>query len=130
MSLRVNAVAPETKLFTVPASDIQTGVSVEDGMIFGTLKYLDGSDPISGYWGAGNFLALDFSRLDPNATSIKVGMDPSQGSGLSEIIGDPDHNGVFKVTDKDTQVFKVVITDGNLTKTQTYDLSHLTVENS
>lgn len=38
--------------------------------------------------------------------------------------------GVFKITDKDTQVFKVVSTDGTTTKTQSFDLSGLTVEGS
>ena len=95
--------------------------------ITGTLKYLDSGD-IADYWGAGNFMALKFSGIDEAATSVKVGMDPSQSSGLVELLGDPDMNGVFKVTDKDTQVFKVVTTDGTRTKTQTFDLSDLTVE--
>ena len=85
---------------------------------------------LAGYWGAGNFLALKFADLDPNATSIKVGMNPSEGSGLVEIIGDPDLNGVFKITDKDVQKFRVVITDGHMTKTTDYDLSGLTVLDS
>ena len=73
-------------------------------------------------------MALKFSDIDSNATSVKVGMDPSQSSGLVELLGDPDMNGVFKVTDKDTQVFKVVTTDGVNTRTQTFDLKQLTVE--
>lgn len=125
--------APEKQsslIYETPVSDIQDDDVVVSGKkITGTLKYLaDG--PIAGYWGAGNFLALKFSDLDPNATSIKVGMNPSQGSGLQEIIGDPDLNGVFKVTDKDVQTFRVVITDGHMTKTTDYDLSDLTVLDS
>lgn len=117
-------------IYETPVSDIQNDDVVVSGKkITGTLKYLaDG--PIAGYWGAGNFLALKFSDLDPNATSIKVGMNPSQGSGLQEIIGDPDLNGVFKVTDKDVQTFRVVITDGHMTQTTDYDLSDLTVLDS
>lgn len=111
-------------------SDIQTGVAVTGNKITGTLKYLDGSDPISGYWGAGNFLVLKFSNVDPKATSVKVGMDPSQGSGLVELLGDPDMNCVAKVTDKNAQVFKVVTTDGHATKTQTFDLSDLVLNNA
>lgn len=57
-----------------------------------------------------------------------VGLDPSQGTGLVEIISDPDKNGVFKISDKDTQVFKVVVTDGTNTTTKTYDLTGLTLE--
>lgn len=80
------------------------------------------------YWGAGNFLVLKFANPDPNATSVKVGLDPSEGSGLVELLGDPDMNCAAKITDKDTQVFKVVSTDGNRTTTQTFDLSGLTCE--
>lgn len=125
--------APEEQsslIYETPVSDIQDDEVVVSGKkITGTLKYLE-DGPIASYWGAGNFLALKFSDLDPNATSIKVGMNPSQGSGLQEIIGDPDLNGVFKVTDKDVQTFRVVITDGHMTKTTDYDLSDLTVLDS
>lgn len=111
-------------------SDIQTGVTVTGNKITGTLKYLDGSDPISGYWGAGNFLVLKFSNIDPKAKSVKVGVDPSEGSGLVELLGDPDMNCVAKITNKDTQVFKVVTSDGHLSKTQTFDLSDLVCNNA
>ena len=53
-------------------------------------------------------------------------MDPSVSSGLVELLGDPDMNGVFKVTDKDAQVFKLVITNGITSRVQTLDLSGLT----
>ena len=127
-------VAPEAQsslIYEVPVSSIQSSnVAVTGNKITGTLKYLDGSDPISGYWGAGNFLALKFSDVDPRATSVKVGLDPSEGSGLVELLGDPDMNGVFKITDKDTQKFVVVTTDGIKTKRQEFDLSELVCENS
>lgn len=97
--------------------------------ITGTLKYLD-SGEIADYWGAGNFLALKFTDIPATATSVKVGLDPSQSSGLVEILTDPDKNGVFKITDKDTQVFKVVVTDGTNTVTKTYDLSGLGLEHA
>ena len=95
------------EIFGTPVSDLQTNLAVSDGTITGTLK---------------------FSNIDARATSVRVGMDPSEGSGLVEIIDDPDKNGVFKVTDKDTQVFQVVTTDGNETKIDTYDLTGLTIE--
>lgn len=47
---------------------------------------------------------------------------------LVEIINDPDHNGVFRITNKDTQKFHVVQTKGGQTKTQIFDLSGLTLE--
>ena len=125
----VEAVPGTETLFNTAVSDIQTGVTVGDNAITGTLHFLSGGD-IAGYWGDGNFLALQFDNFDPSATSVMVGLDPSQGSGLVDILPDPDHNGVFKITDKDTQKFKVVTSDGTYTSTKTYDLSGLTVENS
>lgn len=90
------------------------------------MKYLSEGDLVT-TWGAGNFLALKFGNVPEGATSVKVGLDPSQSSGLVELLGDPDMDGVFKITDKDTQVFKVVTTVDGEETTQTFDLSGLTV---
>lgn len=60
---------------------------------------------------------------------MKVGLVPSSiGMDLVEIINDDDHNGVFRITNKDTQKFHVVQTKGGQTKTQIFDLSGLTLE--
>lgn len=127
--MTVKAESQSTRIYETPVSSIQeSDVAVSGNKITGTLKYLDDGGPISGWWGPGNFLALKFSNVDPKATSIKVGLNPSEGSGLVELLGDPDMNGVFKITDKTTQKFRVVITDGHLTKTTDYDLSDLTCE--
>lgn len=127
MGVTVEAEDGDAELFGTLVSDMQNDVSVIGDKITGTLKYLDDGALVD-TWGEGNFLALKFEDLDPTATSVKVGLDPSQGSGLVEIINDPDKNGAFKITDKDTQVFKVVTTDGGRTVTQEFDLSELTVE--
>lgn len=104
---------------------MQEDVVVNGNAITGTLKYLN-TGALVDRWGEGNFIALKFEDIDPKATSIKVGLDPSYGDGLVEILGDPDMNGAFKVTSSSDQVFKVVITDGTKTITNTYDLSGLT----
>lgn len=121
--------SPETvPLFDTEIADIQSNLSVANNQITGTLHYLD-SGAIADYWGAGNFMALKFSDLDPTATSVKVGLDPSMSSGLAEIINDPDKNGVFKVSDKDSQVFVIVSSDNNGNeKMQTFGLSGLVCE--
>lgn len=111
----------------VTVADMQTGVTVSNGAITGTLKYLD-EGALVNRWGEGNFIALKFTNLDPRATSVKVGLEPSYGGGLVEIIDDPDKDGGFKITDKDTQVFKVVQSNSTQTKTQTFSLSGLTLE--
>ena len=94
--------------------------------ITGTLKYLSSGQLVTD-WGAGNFLALKFTDVPETATSVKVGLDPSQGSGLVELLGDPDMNGVFKITNKYVQKFVVVTTDGKTTTEQRFDLSGLTI---
>lgn len=124
------SVAAESQLavlFETPVSDIQdSDVVVGENTIVGTLKYLD-NGPIVDTWGAGNFIALKFADIPEDATSVKVGLNPSASSGLVEIIDDPDKNGVFKITDKDAQKFRVVITDGTYTTTKDYDLTGLTL---
>lgn len=116
------------RMFGTLVSDMQSGVSIANNAVTGTLKYLDEGDLVT-TWGAGNFLALKFNADDWSAyTSVKVGLEPSMSSGLVEIINDPDKNGAFKITNKNTQKFKVVATDGTKTSTQTYDLSGLKLE--
>lgn len=125
--ISVEAEDADTEVFGTAVEDIQEDVVVENGRITGTLKYLDSGDIVD-TWGEGNFLVLKFDDIDENATSVKVGMEPSQGSGLVEIIDDPDKNGVFKVTDKNSQKFKYVVTSATDVITQTFDLSGLTCE--
>lgn len=105
-------------------------MKLEGNAITGNLKYVTGytefsSDPAlqEGY-----FIALKFSDIDESATSVKVGLDPSAGSGLVELINAPDKNGVFRISDKYARNFKVVTTDGTRTKTQTFDLSQLNLQ--
>lgn len=57
---------------------------------------------------------------------VKVGLQPSEGTGLVSIKGDVDDVIVMKITDKDQQKFKVVSTKtGYDTNIQSYDLSGL-----
>lgn len=128
MSLDVDAIDGEATVFGHAVSDLQADVAVDGSSITGTLAHVsDGA--LAEYWGAGNFLALDFGGIDTSGlTSLKVGLAPSEGSGLVELLGDPDMQGVFKVTDKDAQVFHIVATDGRRTATRDYDLSGLVCE--
>lgn len=112
-------------------SQLQSGVVVADGAITGTLKFISGGlSPAGPLAGDGNFMCLKFENTS-DADSIKVGLVPSAGTGLVEIIGDPDMNAVAKVAgvlNGQQQVFKVVTKKGNIEKTQTYDLSGLVLE--
>ena len=128
--LNTPSVSPEDGAATVfghTVSDLQTGVTVTGDKITGTLKYVN-SGTLASDWGPGNFLVLKWSDIDPSATSLKVGLEPSMGAGMQEGIEDLDRNGVFKVTSKNTQKFKIVVSNAEHETVRTFDLSGLTVE--
>lgn len=108
-------------------SDMQKDIVIGDDKITGTLKFIKGGIAPSGILaGDGYFLALKFSEVDASATSKKVGLVPSEGSGLVEL--DEDMNAFAKITDKENQIFEVVITDGTRKGIQKFDLSELVFE--
>ena len=106
---------------------MQDNLSVSNGKITGTLKYL-ASGKLTTDWGEGNFMALGFASSDSNIKSIRVGLRPSISNMLPEL--DSDMDGVFKVTDKDVQDFIVVSSDGAYKQVDVYDLSELTCQTS
>lgn len=111
-------------MWGTPVSDMQTGVTVSGTSVTGTLKYLSTGAPAE-WWGAGNFLNLKFTK-DSDATSIKVGLTNSRGSGLVEL--DKDMNAMLKISDKTTQRLKVVQSRPGEEKTWLFDLSGLVCE--
>ncbi len=118
---------PATKEYWgTKVSDMQTSVAVANGAITGTLTKLTSGQLVTD-WGEGYFIALKFTKNNNAATSIKVGLRPSVSSGLVEL--DADMDGVFKITDKDSQVFVVRCTDADGNAYESiYDLSGLTLQ--
>ena len=108
--------------------DFQEDVTVSGNKITGTLKFMEGgispSGPLSG---DGWFLALKWTNPAAGATSLKVGLQPSEGTGLVECISDTDRNGVFKIANKDQKLVLIQSNDTKKTK-QVFDLSGLTLE--
>lgn len=108
--------------------DFQDDVAVEGNKITGTLKFIEGglspSGPLSG---DGYFLALKWSDPEQTVTSLLVGLQPSEGTGLVECIDDPDRNGVFKIASKEQKLVLIQSNDEKKTK-QVFDLSGLTLE--
>lgn len=104
-----DATYPWTEL--TPA-DFQSDIAVDGGEISGELKFIEGglspSGPLSG---DGYFLALKFDNFSSGLTyeDVKVGLNPSEGTGLVTL--DSDKNAVFKITDKNVQKVKTVQTD-------------------
>ena len=110
-------------------ADFQSDVAVADGKITGTLTFIDGGlSPDGPLAGDGYFLALKWGNPPADTTSLKVGLVPSaSGMDLIECLADTDRNGVFKITDKDNQVFVIEYTKGGVVQHRAYDLSGLTL---
>lgn len=128
-------VAPDADDKTYPwtdktPGDFQSDVAVSGGKITGELKFMEGglspSGPLSG---DGYFLALKFDNFSSGLTyaNVKVGLQPSAGTGLVTL--DSDKDAVFKISDKNTQKLKTVQEDANGHKNiQYFDLSSLELE--
>lgn len=118
-------------MFGTLVSDMQDNITIvaptatEDGKISGTLyKQTDENSALVSHWGEGYFLSLKFNSSDwSNYDSVEVGLDPSQSSGLVDILSDPDKNGAFKITSPSVQKFKVVATKGSETITKYYEFT-------
>lgn len=109
---------------------MQRDVMVNNGTrkVNGYLYNMTESNAITDYWGTGNFLALKFGGVDITGDyTIKVGLDPSEGSGLVEL--DSDMNGVFKITNKGAQKLVIQALEGSDVVSEVrYDLSKLHVD--
>lgn len=89
-------------------SDIQSGLSVSEGAITGTLKYYDDATKALVHdWGEGYFIAVGFSGYSTGLTyeNTKVGLYPSQGSGLVTL--DSDQDAVMHITDPSQKIIAV-----------------------
>jgi len=128
--LTVSPLPNTVDLWGQTSDDLQTGIFVGEDKIVGTLKYVS-TGTLATDWGAGNFLALKYSGSAlTTAKHIYAGVDPSAGTGLMDILPDPDKATVTKITSKDAQKFKVIIDYGAYTEVKEYDLSGLTCNNA
>jgi len=131
----VGAMGATDTIYGHAVSDLQSGLVVGSAGVRGTLKWVT-SGALPDYWGAGNFMALRVSDVDGDATSVKVGLEPSYGSGLAELIdaetGQLVDNGeaALKVSNKDAQKVVIISTDGHRTHRQELSLLGLTCQSS
>ena len=130
--LTVTADAPDATYpwTALTPSDFQEDIAVADGKITGTMKFIEnGLSPSGPLSGDGYFLALKFDNFASGLTfaNVKVGLDPSQGTGLVTL--DSDKNAVFKVTDKDNQRLVTVQSDSQGHKNvQQFSLKNLVLD--
>ena len=94
------------------------------------MKFIEGGlSPAGPLSGDGHFLAVKFTADDwTDYTSVMIGLNPSQGTGLVELINDPDKNAVLKVTDNQRQWLEIRWTNGTNEGYMTYDLKGLVLE--
>lgn len=126
-NVTVASPAANTDFWGTKTSAMQSSVAVANGAITGTLKKLTSGQLVTD-WGEGYFLSLAFTKNNARITDIKVGLEKSMGSGLVSL--DEDMLGVFKITDKDAQKFVMIVTDGDVSYKQAFDLSGLTLSDS
>lgn len=103
---------------------------VSNGVVSGTLKFIEGGlSPSGTLAGDGYFLALKWSNPAAGVTSLKVGLVPSStGMDLQECIDDTDRNGVFKITDINNQVIKLIQSNSGHKHLQILHLNGLILE--
>lgn len=109
-------------LWGVALTDIQDDdVELVGNELKGTLKKLTGSNAITNVWGEGYFVALTFT---PSAAAVKTEVGIKN---LAEL--DPDNSALIKVEDQFGTKLRVVQTDTNGKKFETYiNLDKLTLE--
>ena len=131
--ITVKAKAQGDTIYGVSVASIQepeTAV-IGNNAITGKSKYMSASNAITDVWGKGNFLAVDFEAENWDAyTSVKVGLEPSAGSGPAELIGEDEKDAVFKVANPRAQKLVITATDGNHTDRQEYSLKGVTLESA
>ena len=123
-NVTVASPSANTDFWGTKTSQMQSSVVVADGAITGTLTKLTSGKLVTD-WGEGYFLSLAFTKNNAKITDVKVGLDWSAGSGMQSL--DENMLGVWKITDKDTQKFVMIVTDGEVSYKQTFDLSGLTL---
>lgn len=113
-------------------SALQSGVTIEDGEIFGTLKYVTDYTGFSGdpAQQEGNYIAL---KIDTEDEDDVITVELTNGSVGHPVELDSDRNIVIRITNPMKQKIIVEATHVNedesvVKKTLKYDLHHLVLE--
>lgn len=111
------------------ASDLQSDVVITDNVISLKSKFIEGGLAESGpLAGDGYFMALTWSAPASGVTTLKVGVIPTQGTGLVDALSDPDRTVVVKLDNTQHQRFVIYTSDDETSNTQTFDLNVTFVE--
>ena len=114
-----------TEVYGLNVNQLQSGVVIDGTDISGTLNYVTdyiGFNAVDQSEQSGNYLALSV-KVPDGATVTTQLINGKHGSvDLTE-----DRFCVYRITDKNTQQIKFTVTKGNESKTETYSLSGLTL---
>lgn len=125
----VTVLEQSDSVYGVAVSDLQSADTMLSGNTFyGTLKYIASGEPAT-TWGAGYFLAVDFGGADFDKETVRVGVVPTAGSGFVTVTTG-DTKSIFKVTNKDAQVLKVITTKDGNTVSEIFNLAGLKFEST
>lgn len=111
----VGAYSSET-IYEHNVSDLQEDIIVEGNKITGKLKFVK-SGALPEYWNLNYFIALEFTTIPEDATHVYIGWDQSAGTGLVDIIDDPDKAAACAVTPSEDRK----VTQKLIVKTETPD---------
>ena len=127
-SLTVAPEDSEAELFGISVSDMQTGITVGNNAISGTLKFINGGWD-AGTWSAeestGNYLALKVDSDEGAVVTVEL-VNGVHGP----VTLDEDMNIVLRVTNSETQSVRVKTTVAGKTVTKTYSLTGLVLNAS
>lgn len=128
MTLSVDAnISAEEDLLGKYVSDLQSDVTISNGVISGTLLYVTGYNGFSGKASErkGNYLALHFATTEAGST---ISVELVNGTVGHPVTLDADGILISRISDKDTQYLRVVAEAEGYTKTvREYKLTGLTL---
>lgn len=112
-------------MFGKSVTDLQTGVSVGNAAITGTLHNITGYTGFSSKTEqqSGHYLAIHASSEDADSITVEL-----VGGTSGPVTLDEDGIIVLLIADKDTQSVRVIATKGSATKTLNYSLTGVTLE--
>lgn len=125
----VTVLEQSDSVYGVAVSSLQSADTMLSGNTFyGTLKYIASGEPAT-TWGPGYFLAVDFGGADFDKENVRVGVVPTAGSGFVTVTTG-DTKSIFKVTNKDVQVLKVITNSDGNTVSEIFNLAGLKFEST
>ena len=127
MSLTVKPENSGTNVLGKKVGELQNGVGILNGSIYGRLKHVEGYTGFSGdpELQSGHYLAL---KMDTAGDDDVITVELIGGTVGHPVTLDEDRNIVLRITNPKTQAIEVVATDGNETVTKRYTLESLRLE--